>query len=77
MTLAFILISTAPRKEHEVYNELLKIPEIIELHPLFGDYDLIARVEVPDLDTLAHTVVDKIRKIEGITDTKTLTGSKF
>jgi DNA-binding Lrp family transcriptional regulator len=77
MTLAFILISAAPRKEHEVYNELLKIPEIIELHPLFGDYDLIARVEVPDLDTLSHIIIDKIRGIEGITDTKTLTGSKF
>jgi DNA-binding Lrp family transcriptional regulator len=77
MTLAFVLISTAPRKEHEVYNELLKIPEIIELHPLFGDYDLIARVEAPDLDVLGHIIVDKIRKVEGIADTKTLTGSKF
>jgi DNA-binding Lrp family transcriptional regulator len=77
MTLAFILISTAPRKEHEVYNELLKIPEIIELHPLFGDYDLIARVEAPDLESLTHTIVDKIRRIDGISDTKTLTGSKF
>jgi DNA-binding Lrp family transcriptional regulator len=77
MTLAFILISTKPRKEHEVYNELMKIPEILELHPLFGDYDLIARVEVPDLDALSELVVHKIRAIDGISDTKTLTGSKF
>ncbi len=42
MAIGFVLISTAPAKEHEVYNELLKVKEIVELHPLFGEYDLIA-----------------------------------
>ncbi len=77
MAIGFILISTAPAKEHEVYNELLKVPEIVELHPLFGEYDLIAKVESKDFDTLGHIVVDKIRSIEGVADTKTLTGTKF
>ncbi len=43
MAVGFILISTAPAKEHEVYNELLKVKEVVELHPLFGEYDLINR----------------------------------
>ena len=77
MAIGFILISTAPAKEHEVYNELLKVPEIVELHPLFGEYDLIAKVESKDFDTLGHIVVDRIRSIEGVADTKTLTGTKF
>ncbi len=45
MAIGFVLISTAPAKEHEVYNELLKVKEIVELHPLFGEYDLIAKIE--------------------------------
>ena len=45
MPVGFVLISTAPAKEHQVYNELLKIKEIVELHPLFGEYDLIAKVD--------------------------------
>ncbi len=77
MPIGFILISTAPAKEHQVYNELLKIKEIIELHPLFGEYDLIAKVEAKDLEELGKIVVEKIRSIDGVADTKTLTGTKF
>ncbi len=77
MAMGFILISTAPAREHEVYSELLKIEEIVELHPLFGEYDLIAKVEAADFDELGKIVVDKIRAIEGVADTKTLTGTKF
>jgi DNA-binding Lrp family transcriptional regulator len=77
MAIGFILISTAPAKEHGVYNALLKVPEITELHPLFGEYDLIAKVESKDFDTLGEIVVNKIRTIDGVADTKTLTGTKF
>jgi len=77
MAIGFVLISTAPAKEHEVYNELLKVKEIVELHPLFGEYDLIAKVEAADFNVLGQVVVDKIRSIQGVIDTKTLTGIKF
>ena len=77
VAIGFVLISTAPAKEHEVYNELLKVKEIVELHPLFGEYDLIAKIEAEDFNVLGQVVVDKIRSIPGVIDTKTLTGIKF
>ena len=77
MAVGFVLISAAPAKEHEVYNSLLKVPEIVELHPLFGEYDLIAKIEGPDFDTLGQIIVNKIRTIQGVMDTKTLTGTRF
>jgi len=77
MVVGFVLISTAPAKEHEVYNELLKVKEIVELHPLFGEYDLIAKIETDDFNLLGQVVVDKVRAIQGVIDTKTLTGIKF
>jgi DNA-binding Lrp family transcriptional regulator len=77
MAIGFVLISTAPGKEHEVYNELKKIPEIIELHPLFGEFDLIAKLETKNYNELGSIVVEKIRMIDGVIDTKTLTGIKF
>jgi len=77
MAIGFVLISTAPAKEHEVYNELLKVKEIVELHPLFGEYDLIAKIETEDFNALGEIVVDSIRSIPGVIDTKTLTGIKF
>lgn len=77
MAIGYVLISTAPAKEHEVYNKLKELPDIIELHPLFGEYDLIAKIETEDFNELGRIVVDGIRRIEGVIDTKTLTGIKF
>jgi len=77
MAIGFVLISTAPAEEHEVYNELLKVKEIVELHALFGVYGLIAKIEAEDFNVLGQVVVDKIRSIAGVIDTKTLTGIKF
>jgi DNA-binding Lrp family transcriptional regulator len=48
MAIGYVLVTIAPSQEHEVYNKLSKVAEIIELHPLFGEYDLIAKMEVED-----------------------------
>ncbi len=77
MAIGFVLISNAPAKEHEVYNALSDIAAIKELHPLFGEYDLIAKIEADDFNVLGQIVVDKIRTIQGVIDTKTLTGIQF
>jgi len=77
LAIGFVLISTAPAKEHDVYNELLGVSQIVELHPLFGEYDLIAKIEAEDFNKLGQIVVDNIRLINGVIDTKTLTGIKF
>lgn len=77
MVVGFVLISAAPGQEQSVYDALLKVPEITELHPLFGEYDLIAKVEAGDLDSLGQIVVRGIRSVEGIADTKTLAGTKL
>lgn len=71
------MISTAPAKEHDVYNTLKGLNEVKELHPLFGEYDLIAKIECDSFDELGEIVVNGIRTIRGVIDTKTLTGIKF
>ena len=74
MAIGFVLISTAPSKEHDVFNALKKIESIVEIHPLFGEYDLIAKIETEDFNKLGELVVDKIRTIPGVINTKTLAG---
>jgi DNA-binding Lrp family transcriptional regulator len=77
MAIGFVLISTSPTQEHVVYNKLLGVKHIVELHPLFGEYDLIAKVSAEDFNALGQIVVDEIRGVEGVLETKTLTGIKF
>jgi DNA-binding Lrp family transcriptional regulator len=77
METGFVLIRTAPTKEHEVYGELRKVKGIVELHPLFGEYDFIAKIEATDFDAMERVVVDQIRAIKGVITTKTLPSSRL
>ena len=56
----FVLISTTPSKEHEVYCELLKIKEITEVHPLFGEYDLVGKIVADDFDIAVRRCVNEV-----------------
>ena len=42
---------------------------------LFGDHDLIVKLEADDLATIAKAVVEHIRSVEGVVNTKTLAGA--
>lgn len=77
IAVSFVLITTSPGHEREVYDQLSKITEIIELHLLFGQCDFIAKIKAEDYDKLGDIVIKKIRTVMGIVDTKTLTGIKF
>jgi DNA-binding Lrp family transcriptional regulator len=72
--ISFVLMHVSPLHESEVFKKLSKLQESIELHQLFGEYDLIAKIEAEDYESIGEIVIHKIRKINGIVDTKTLTG---
>lgn len=73
MAMGFVLITTAPGKEADVYRSLKNVSEIKNLYPVFGDYDIVAMVEAKDSESLGSIIVSKIRSVSGIKDTKTLT----
>jgi len=77
MVIGFVLMHVSPLHEYEVFNKLSKLPEVIELNPLFGEYDLIAKIEAEDYESIGEIILQKIKTIEGITDTMTLTGIRL
>jgi len=77
MAIGFVLITSATAHEHEVYKKLSRVSEIVELYPLFGEYDLLAKIEADDFDNLGAIVINKIRSIEGVRFTTTFTETKF
>lgn len=77
MAIGFALLTISPLREKEVYEALNKeISEVVEVHPLFGDYDILLKIKCDDIDSIGQIVVRKIRSIEGVVDTKTLIGTK-
>ena len=77
MALGFVLIQVEPTREHEVYKALQGVAGLVEVYPLFGENDLIAKVEATDLDGLGHVIVAGIRSIPGVSSTKTFTVAKL
>jgi DNA-binding Lrp family transcriptional regulator len=77
MVVAFILICVAPTKEHEVYTNLRRLSEIVEIYPLFGEFDFIAKLEVDKYDKIAPFLIDNIRNIQGVITTITHTSVAF
>lgn len=59
-------------KEHEVYNQLQNVSEIIELKPLFREYDMIAKVKTKSEEELEDFISNKINSLTGVIDTKTI-----
>lgn len=77
MAIGFVLISTSPGKEKDVLRELRKIEEVRDLHPLFGAFDIMAKIESEDYDIIGRIVIEKIRTIDDVTKTQTMGSVSF
>jgi DNA-binding Lrp family transcriptional regulator len=77
LVVAYVLITTATGKEGSVLEHLRKVPGLSEVHQLFGQFDMIVRMETKDYDVLCDDVLGKIRTIPGITSTRTLISARF
>jgi DNA-binding Lrp family transcriptional regulator len=75
--IGFVLISTNAGKEREVFEMLERMKDIVELHSLFGEYDIIAKIVTDSPNSLNSIVNAKIRTIPNIAATNTLVGIKF
>jgi len=72
MVLAYILLTTCGADVSEVAKEIIDIEEVSNAHIIYGQYDIIVRVKVKNLDHLRDINLNKISKIKGIDTTTTL-----
>ena len=76
MAVGYVLLNVVPGVEHDVYLQLKDLDVVADITVLFGDYDLIVKLVADDLSSIAATVVESIRQIPGILDSKTLAGAE-
>ena len=68
MNKAVILIKVQPGEEHFVISKLNEIPTINndDIQILFGEYDLLVRIESKDVVSLADQHILTLEQVEGI-----------
>tara|TARA_B100001245_G_scaffold222826_1_gene195244 strand:+ start:991 stop:1230 length:240 start_codon:yes stop_codon:yes gene_type:complete len=74
MAEAYVLINCEIGSEEKVIADLKTVDGVIEVHGTFGAYDVLAKVESAQVETLRETITWKIRKIDKIRSTLTLMG---
>jgi DNA-binding Lrp family transcriptional regulator len=76
MITSFVLIRTKPGKESEVCDEFTKMPEIKECFHLSSEYDMITKIDAEDFEEMGQIIMEKVRFLQNVIDTKTLLGLK-
>lgn len=77
MAVGYVLVNVSPGQEYQAYQSIKDIENVVDATLLFGDYDIIVKLEADSLGIIAKTVVDTIRQVSGVTGSKTLAGAEF
>jgi DNA-binding Lrp family transcriptional regulator len=71
---AWILIKVPAKQIGGLVDELRSYPGVVEASAIYGETDVIAKVEVPDQDSLDELVLERIQSIAAVESTRTFIG---
>jgi DNA-binding Lrp family transcriptional regulator len=74
--IAFVLFKVASGTEREVAQKMTEFQEVISADIVFGEYDVIGRMAISDLNKLEELVSESIRTVPNVLVTSTMIISK-
>ena len=77
MAVGFVLIVTQAGFERAVRDALDAIELVTGRWGVFGEFDVIAKVEADDEVSLTRCIIEDIRCLDGVCDTRTLIGAEI
>lgn len=70
--LAYVLFKVSSGTEREVCQKLVEFDEVIQADIIFGEYDVVAKMETEDLDALEGFLSEKVRTVPNVLVTSTM-----
>jgi DNA-binding Lrp family transcriptional regulator len=68
---SYVLVQLAPGNAGSIARAISKIHGVKMAHAVTGPFDVIAYVEVPDLEALSDLVLSRVQKVKGVEKTQT------
>jgi len=68
---AFVLIHVRTGSINEVIHNMVRVPGVKEANMTFGPYDIVASVQVENIEKLGHLIASELQPIPGVLDTLT------
>ncbi|MEJ2240923.1 MAG: Lrp/AsnC ligand binding domain-containing protein [Candidatus Bathyarchaeota archaeon] len=72
MPMAYVLINTEPKNMESVVSTLEKNDSVVEIFPVYGVYDIVAKIQADSMEKLKDIVTWKVRSLEDVRSTITM-----
>jgi len=70
--LAYVLVTLQSGSEKNVLEKIAKFEEVKEVDLIYGEYDIIAKVQVDEMSQLDEFLTDKLRVLPDVYLTTTM-----
>jgi DNA-binding Lrp family transcriptional regulator len=74
--LAYVLFKVGSGSERDVCKKLIEFEEVLHADIIFGEYDVVAKVETPELFNLEEFISLKVRNVPNVLVTSTMIVSR-
>jgi len=74
----FVLMTVRAKNEYKIIEKLFELDEVVEIHAVHGDADLLVKVRLSrdllssDAEVISNFVHEKMRQLNGVLSSKTL-----
>jgi len=72
MPMAYVLINNEPKHMENVVSILEKLEAVVEIFPVYGVYDVVAKVQAKTMEKLKDIVTWKVRSLDEVRSTITM-----
>ncbi len=69
-SLVYIIVTVTPGSIEQVSKEMIKNPEVLEVHEVHTRGDLLTKVRASSDNEIRDFIVNKLRTIEGVVDSE-------
>lgn len=69
---AYVLLRVKPGMDRVVFQKVRKLKQVKDLETVYGEYDLLTKIQVETMDDLDAFIFDTVRTINGVERTTTL-----
>ena len=76
METAYVMINCELGAEGTIVEGVKSIDSVKEVSGVFGNYDIILKIECPNIEVMRETIAKKIRQLERVQSTTTLMCAK-
>lgn len=69
---AYVLLRVKPGQDRAVFRKVKKLKRVTEMDTVYGEYDLLIKVQVETMEDLDSFIFDTVRTIKGVERSTTL-----